>query len=42
MATKTINGNLVLEKDTVFETSIDVTGSILGKDGNRYNLGGEI
>jgi hypothetical protein len=35
---KTIKGNLVLEKDTVFEESINVEGNILGKDGERYNL----
>ena len=37
MAT-TIKGNLVLKKDTVFDESIEVHGSILGKDGNRYDL----
>lgn len=35
---KTINGNLILEKDTVFEESIKVEGNIRGKDGIRFNL----
>ena len=38
MATKTIKGNLVLKKDTVFEDSIVVEGSIVGKDNERYDL----
>ncbi len=36
--TKIIEGNLILDKDTVFDESLEVHGSILGKDGNRYNL----
>jgi hypothetical protein len=35
---KTIKGNLILEKDTVFDESIVVEGSIQGKDGMRYDL----
>ncbi|MGH7234421.1 MAG: hypothetical protein ACREF7_03195 [Candidatus Saccharimonadales bacterium] len=35
---KTIKGDLVLEADTEFGESIIVEGSILGKDGARYNL----
>ena len=30
--------NLILDKDTVFDESLEVHGSIIGKDGNRYNL----
>ncbi len=36
--TKIIEGDLILEKDTVFDESLEVHGSILGKYGNRYNL----
>ena len=36
--TTTIKGNLILTKDTVFDESIVVEGSILGKDGFRYDL----
>jgi hypothetical protein len=36
--TTTIKGNLILEKDTVFDEGIVVKGSILGKDGLRYDL----
>ena len=36
--TKTIKGNLILEKDTVFDEGIVVEGSILGKDSVRYDL----
>ncbi len=36
--TKIIEGNLILDKDTVFDESLEVHGSILGKNGNRYNL----
>jgi hypothetical protein len=36
--TTTIKGNLILEKDTVFDEGIVVEGSILGKDGVRYDL----
>jgi hypothetical protein len=36
--TTTIKGNLILTKDTVFDESIVVEGSILGKDGDRYTL----
>jgi hypothetical protein len=36
--TTTIKGNLILTKDTVFDKSIVVEGSILGKDGDRYTL----
>jgi hypothetical protein len=35
---KTIQGNLVLEKDTTFEDSIRVNGNILGKDEKRFSL----
>jgi hypothetical protein len=35
---KTIKGNLILKKDTVFDDSIVVEGSIQGEDGNRYTL----
>ena len=35
---KIIEGNLILDKDTVFDEELEVRGSILGKDGNRYNL----
>ena len=34
----TINGNLILEKDTVFEEDLIVKGNIIGKNGMRYNL----
>ena len=36
--TKIIEGNLILDKDTVFDESLEVHGSILGKNGKRYNL----
>ena len=36
--TKIIEGNLILDDDTVFDESLEVHGSILGKNGNRYNL----
>jgi len=35
---KKIKGDLILEKDTVFEEDLKVEGNIIGKDGNRYNL----
>ena len=35
---KTIKGNLILEKDTIFNESLTVEGNILGKGGVRYNL----
>ena len=35
---KTIKGNLILEKDTVFDEGIAVEGNILGKDGMKFNL----
>ena len=35
---KTIKGDLILKKDTVFEESIKVEGNIRGKDGKRFNL----
>jgi len=35
---KVYQGDLILEKDTVFEEDLKVDGSIIGKDGNRYNL----
>ncbi len=35
---KIIEGNLILDKDTVFDESLEVHGSILGKNGKRYNL----
>ena len=35
---KTIKGNLILEKDTIFNEDLTVKGNITGKDGNRYNL----
>ena len=31
-------GNLVLEKDSVFEESIEVEGDIVGKDGSCFDL----
>lgn len=34
----TIKGNLILEKDTTYNESLIVEGSIIGKDGVRYNL----
>lgn len=34
----TIKGNLVLEKDTVYDEPLTVEGSICGKDGVRYDL----
>jgi len=36
--TKTIHGNLVLEKDTTFDGDIVVEGDIIGKKGERYAL----
>ncbi len=36
--TKIIKGNLILDKDTVFDESLEVHGSILGKNGNKYEL----
>jgi hypothetical protein len=36
--TKIIKGNLELTKDTVFDEPLVVEGSIIGKDGTRYNL----
>ena len=36
--TKTIKGNLVLDRDTEFDEGIVVEGSIIGKDGLRYSL----
>ena len=35
---ETIKGNLILEKDTIFNESLTVEGNILGKEGVRYNL----
>jgi len=35
---KTIKGNLILEKDTIFNEDLTVEGNIIGTDGNRYNL----
>ena len=35
---KIIEGNLILDDDTVFDESLEVHGSIIGKNGNRYNL----
>ena len=35
---KTFDSDLVLEKDTIFNESITVLGSILGRDGMRYDL----
>ena len=35
---KIIEGNLILDKDTIFDESLEVHGSILGKNGKRYNL----
>ena len=35
---KIIEGNLILDDDTVFDESLEVHGSILGKNGKRYNL----
>ena len=34
----TINGNLELKKDTTYDESLTVSGSIFGKNGVRYNL----
>ena len=34
----TIKGNLIMEKDMAYDESLAVEGSIIGKDGNRYNL----
>ena len=36
--TKVFEKDLVLEKDTVFEESIEVEGSIVGKSGERFDL----
>jgi hypothetical protein len=36
--TKIIEGNLILDKDKVFDDSLEVHGSIIGKNGKRYNL----
>ena len=35
---KTIKGNLILEKDTIFDDNLTVKGNIMGKDGEIYNL----
>ena len=35
---KTIKGNLILEKDTIFDDNLTVKGNIMGKDGKRFNL----
>ena len=37
----TIKGDLILESDTVYTEPLIVEGSILGKDGARYNLAAE-
>ena len=34
----TIKGDLILEKDTEYNESLTVEGSIYGKDGNKFNL----
>ena len=36
--TKIIEGNLILDDATFFDESLEVHGSILGKNGKRYNL----
>ena len=36
--TKIIEGDLILDKDKAFDESLEVHGSILGKNGNIYNL----
>ena len=36
--TKIIEGNLILDDDTIFDEELEVHGSILGKNGNIYNL----
>ena len=36
--TKVFEGDLVLEKDTVFDEGIEVNGNITGKNGVRYGL----
>lgn len=38
MTDKTIEGNWIMEKDEVIEGNLTVKGSILGKDGRRFNL----
>jgi len=35
---KVFKGDLVLERDSLFEESIDVRGNIVGKDGKRFDL----
>ena len=36
--TTVIHGNLVLDKDTVYDGPLTVEGSVLGKDGERFHL----
>ena len=33
-----IEGDLILDRDTIFDENLTVKGNILGKDGKRYNL----
>ena len=35
---KKIKGDLILEKDTIFEEDLKVEGNIIGKEGDKYNL----
>jgi hypothetical protein len=35
---KTINGNLIMTEDLTFDEDLKVSGNILGKDGERFNL----
>jgi hypothetical protein len=35
---KTINGNLIMTEDMTFDEDLKVSGNILGKDGERFNL----
>jgi hypothetical protein len=35
---KVIKGNWIMEKDEIIEEDLKVEGSILGKDGRRFNL----
>ena len=35
---KTINGDLIMEKDMTFNEDLVVEGGIFGKDGNKFNL----
>ena len=35
---KTINGDLIMEKDMTFNEDLVIKGNIFGKNGNRFNL----